>query len=78
VDFADGVIRRLLKGSFLESVLPTKDFAYAAVALYFGIETLTHLDGDRTRAESLFETGKQLAPIADAVLASASWTGEKP
>ena len=78
VEFADGVIRRLLKGSFLESVLPTQDFAYAAVALYFGIETLTHLDRDRTRAESLFETGKQLAPIADAVLASAGWTGEKP
>jgi AcrR family transcriptional regulator len=78
VSFADGVIKRLLEGTFLESVLPTKDFAYAAVALYFGIETLTHLNRDRTRAESLFDTSKQLAPIADAVLTSASWTGEKP
>jgi hypothetical protein len=78
VRFADGVIARLLKGTFLDSVLPTGDFAYAAVALYFGIETLTHLDGDRRRAEALFETGKQLAPIVDAMLASASWTGEKP
>ena len=77
VRFADEVITRMLKGTFLESVLPTKDFAYAAVALYFGIETLTHLDGDRRRAEALFDTGKQLAPIADAVLTSASWTGEK-
>jgi len=78
VRFADDVITRLLKGTFLESVLPTKDFAYAAVALYFGIETLTHLNGDRGRAEALFDTGKQLAPIADAALTSASWTGEKP
>jgi AcrR family transcriptional regulator len=78
VEFADEVIQRLLEGSLLESVLPTKDFAYAAVALYFGIETLTHLDGDRSRAEALFDTGKQLAPIADAVLSSASWTGGKP
>jgi AcrR family transcriptional regulator len=78
VRFADSVIARLLKGSFLESVLPTGDFAYAAVALYFGIETLTHLDRDRSRAEALFETGKQLAPIADAMLASASWTGDQP
>jgi AcrR family transcriptional regulator len=77
VRFADEVITRMLKGTFLESVLPTKDFAYAAVALYFGIETLTHLDGDRRQAEALFDTGKQLAPIADAVLTSASWTGEK-
>jgi hypothetical protein len=76
VRFADSVIARLLKGTFLDSVLPTGDVAYAAVALYFGIETLTHLDGDRNRAEALFDTGKQLAPIADAMLASASWTGE--
>lgn len=78
VRFAEGVITRLLKGTFLESVLPTGDFAYAAVALYFGIETLTHLDGDRSRAEALFDTSKQLAPIADAILASATWTGGKP
>jgi AcrR family transcriptional regulator len=78
VRFAESVIARLLKGTLLESVLPTGDFAYAAVALYFGIETLTHLDGDRSRAETLFETGRQLAPIADAMLATASWTGDKP
>ena len=78
VRFAEGVIARLLKGTFLESVLPTGDFAYAAVALYFGIETLTDLDGDRRRAEALFDTAKQLAPIADAMLASATWTGGKP
>jgi len=78
VQFADEVITRLLKGTFLEGVLPTKDFAYAAVALYFGIETLTHLDGNRARAEALFDNAKQLAPIADAVLTSATWTREKP
>jgi hypothetical protein len=78
VRFAESVIARLLKGTFLEGVLPTADFAYAAVALYFGIETLSHLDGDRSRAEALFDTGKQLAPIADAMLTSATWTGGKP
>ena len=78
VRFAEGVIARLLKDTFLESVLPTGDFAYAAVALYFGIETLTHLDGDRHRAEALFDTAKQLAPIADVMLASATWTEGKP
>jgi AcrR family transcriptional regulator len=78
VRFAESVIARLVKGTFLEGVLPTGHFAYAAVALYFGIETLTHLDGDRSRAEALFDTGKQLAPIADAMLTSATWTGDKP
>jgi len=78
VRFAEEVMARLLKGTFLESVLPVGDFAFAAVALYFGIETLTHLEGDRSRADALFQTGMQIAPIADALLASASWSDEPP
>jgi len=69
VRFAEEVMARLLKGTFLESVLPVGDFAFAAVALYFGIETLTHLEGDRSRADALFQTGMQIAPIADALIA---------
>jgi len=30
------------------------------------------------RTEALFDTGRQLAPIADAMLTSATWTGAKP
>ncbi len=68
VQFAESVISRLVKGTAFESLLPTGDMAYAAVALYFGIETLTHLHGDRSRAESLFKTETQFAPIADGLL----------
>ena len=68
VHFAESVISRLVKGTAFESLLPTGDMAYAAVALYFGIETLTHLHGDRSRAESLFKTAAQFAPIADGLL----------
>jgi AcrR family transcriptional regulator len=78
VRFAEAVMARLTKGTLLESVLPVGDFAFAAVALYFGIETLTHLEGDRRRADALFKTGMQIAPIADALLATASWSGEPP
>jgi AcrR family transcriptional regulator len=78
VVFAEDVMARLVSGTVLESVLPTRDLAFAAVALYFGIETLTHLDGDRTRADALFETGKRLAPLADEILSHAAWTGEQP
>jgi AcrR family transcriptional regulator len=68
VRFAEEVIIRLLKGSAFESLLPTREMAYAAVALYFGMETLTHLDGDRSKAETLFKTGAQFAPFADALM----------
>src|SRR2546423_12257694 len=41
--FAERVIARLLKGTFLESVLPTGDFAYPAVFPFFRSPTLQHL-----------------------------------
>ena len=43
----------------------TSDEAFAAVALYFGVETVTHLDGDRSPALSLFESGSRLAAMFD-------------
>ena len=41
--------------------------AGAAVAFYLGMETLTHLDGDRSRPETLFAQGARLAAIFDRV-----------
>jgi AcrR family transcriptional regulator len=72
VSFAESVINRLLNNTALESLLPTREMAYAAVALYFGMETITHLDGDRTKAETLFNTGAQFAPFADALMQMAT------
>lgn len=72
VSFAESVINRLLKGTALESLLPTKEMAYAAVALYFGMETITHLDGDRSKAETLFKTGAQFASFIDALMQMAT------
>lgn len=76
VAFAHEVLDRVIGGTVIEKLVPVHDLAFAAVALYFGIETLTHLDGDRSKAEALFATGRRLAPIADAVLQSATWLGE--
>ena len=70
------VTRRLLAGTVFEPLLPIHDLAYAAVALYFGVETVTHLQGDRSRAASLFEAGRRLAPLADAMRTNATWAGQ--
>jgi AcrR family transcriptional regulator len=76
IAFAREVLARMLTGTVVERMVSIDDLAYAAVAFYFGIETLTNLAGDRARVDALFETGRRLAPVADAILQSATWVGE--
>lgn len=77
VAFAEEVLARVVGGTVVEKLLPIHDLAFAAVAFYFGIETLTNLDGNRAKADALFASGRRLAPIADAVLQSATWLGDE-
>jgi len=65
--FAQDAIERSLGGSFLSQALPAPDVAYAVVALYLGLEMLSHLDGDRGPAIDLFAHAKHLAPLFDAM-----------
>jgi len=58
--------RRLAAGCV---VAPT-EIAHAVVALYLGLELLSHLDGDRQPALALFERARQLAMLADLVTGS--------
>ena len=48
--------------------------AYAIVALYLGLEMLTHLDGDRARALGLFAHAKTLAALFGAATAPSPTT----
>jgi hypothetical protein len=41
--------------------------AFGIVALYIGLEMLSHLDGERDRALSLFSHAKQLAGLVEAL-----------
>jgi len=69
-DFADDAIGAGLSGSPLASILPVAELSHAAVALYLGLEMLSHLDGDRSRASALFDRLVQLAPLLDAFSAA--------
>jgi AcrR family transcriptional regulator len=55
LSFTRDVIERAIAPTPFSSVVPTDDAAYAVVALYLGLEMLSHLDGDRSRALALFE-----------------------
>jgi DNA-binding transcriptional regulator YbjK len=60
------VARRLVAGTTLESLVPSRELGSAAVAMFLGIQTLTHLDGDRGRVESLFTIAEPAALLWDA------------
>ncbi|MFE7836100.1 TetR/AcrR family transcriptional regulator [Streptomyces sp. NPDC057474] len=64
---AEEQLTLLLRGKPLASVVRVHVLAGAAVAFYLGMETLTHLDGDRSRPTTLFDQGARLAAIFDRV-----------
>jgi AcrR family transcriptional regulator len=67
---AEEIISRLLRGTPFADVIPSTDVAYALVALFFGVETLGHLDPERAKTAALFEAGRKLAPLFDMLLAA--------
>ena len=70
VDMVEHKLRELLAGSLFESMVPPRDVAFAVIALYLGIDMLSHLERNRTRAESLLDLGVRLAPLIGALLPS--------
>lgn len=68
MDMVERKVRTLVAGSLFESMVPPRDLGFAIIALYLGIDMLSHLDGDRTRAESLLDLGVRAAPLAQTLL----------
>ncbi|MDP9118260.1 MAG: TetR family transcriptional regulator [Actinomycetota bacterium] len=64
-DFAQQAIDAAVDPVLLAATLPSSEIAYAAVAMYLGLEMLTHLDGDRSGATALFERGRHLLGLAE-------------
>jgi AcrR family transcriptional regulator len=69
-EFAQSTIEESLGDSPLGSVLPAKDVAHAVVALYLGLEMLSHLDGDSEPALALFAQAKQIASLVETLTSS--------
>jgi AcrR family transcriptional regulator len=61
-------LEQLLSGTPLQSLAPPRDLAFGLVALYFGVDMLSHMQGDHSRAESLLELSARLSLLAQAVL----------
>ena len=68
VEIVERKIRALVAGSLFESMIAPRDLAFAIIALYLGIDMVSHLDDDHTRAQSLLDLGVRAAPLAQALL----------
>jgi AcrR family transcriptional regulator len=66
-DFARDAIERALGASPLGSLVTAAELAHGVVALFLGLELLSHLDGDRSRAVALFQRARSLARLVDAL-----------
>jgi hypothetical protein len=51
----------------LDSLVPSADVAYGIVALYLGLEMLTHLSNNRTPALKLFSHAKELSVLLGSI-----------
>lgn len=72
-DFATTSLAPFVQGSPLGAMVGADEIAHAVVALYLGLELLSHLDGDRRAALALFQRARELASIADVLSGAAQW-----
>lgn len=61
-------IEQLLRGTPMPLFASPRDLAFGVVALYFGVDMLSHMQADQSRAESLLDLGTRLAGLAEAFL----------
>jgi AcrR family transcriptional regulator len=66
ISFTKDAIDTTFGESPFAALLPADDVAYTIVALFLGLEMLTHLDGDRERALTIFGRAQQLATMLGA------------
>ncbi len=72
IEFTEAAVRRLLAGTPLEQVLASHEVARAVVALYLGLEMLTHLDRDRAQIDALISAVEPAAALLDQLRSASS------
>ena len=72
VSMVEEKLRELVAGSPLQAIVPARDVAFAIIALYLGIDMVSHLEGNDERAASLLDLGVRLAPLGSALLGARS------
>jgi AcrR family transcriptional regulator len=68
IEMVQRKLEQLLAGSPLRALGLSRELAFGIVAAYFGVDMLSHLQRDRSRAEALLDLVTRLAALADAAL----------
>jgi AcrR family transcriptional regulator len=71
--FAETAVRKGLRGSPFELLLPPGELAHAVVAGFLGLELLASLDGDREAALALFDRARAMAGLLEFATATFSF-----
>jgi len=61
-------LEQLLSGTPFQALAAPRDLAFGLVSLYFGMDMLSHLQADQSRAQSLLDLATRLAGLVEAVL----------
>lgn len=64
-DFAEQAVGGVVAATPFAGMVPVGDVAYGMVAFYLGVEMLSHLEGDRSRAEALFARASEFAGLLE-------------
>lgn len=70
IDFAQDVIAELVANSPFEGLFDPRTLAFAVVALYLGVDLLSHLDQDNRRPEALFQLAGAVGPLLSPMFGS--------
>lgn len=72
IDLAEDAVRNALGPLGLMDTIPPRTIAYAIVALYLGVDLLSHLEQDGARADAIFDSADKIAGILSAFSRPAS------
>lgn len=67
IELTEEAVTSVLGSTGLTQLIPPRTMAYAIVALYLGVDLLSHLEHDDTRAEALFAAAGQLSALAQKI-----------
>jgi AcrR family transcriptional regulator len=68
IELVERKLEQLLGGTPLQALAAPRDLAFGLVALYFGVDMLSHLQADQARAQSLLDLATRLSTLVEAVL----------
>jgi AcrR family transcriptional regulator len=68
IEMVERKLDQMLAGTPLLAFASPRDMAFGLVALYFGVDMLSHMQRDQLRAESLLDLATRLSALAQALL----------